>query len=164
MTQDHGTMKPTIALFWLAAARAGFAKPANWRAWADKLIMSMSAPPSWVISMSLAMNFTELHKALEEVLDTLKEPAPALMDDVLIGYMWWQYERHDISLRDCLKLIGEAADGGSSKISCETIFTFLNNLEADARNEESVALRAKELLFPLRLLAEEQWTEVQSYV
>jgi hypothetical protein len=157
-------MRPTVALFWLTAARAGFAKPANWCAWADKLIMSMSAPPFWVINMSLAMNFTELRKALEDVLDTLKEPDPALMDDVLIGYMWWQYERHDMSLRDCLKLIGEAADAGSSKISCETVFALLNDLEADARNEEDVALRAKELLLPLRRLAEEQWTEVQSYV
>jgi hypothetical protein len=162
MTNKLAKLKSVIALFWLTAAQAGFAKPADWRVWADKLIVSLPAPPIWIINMSLAMNLTELRKALGDALDTLKEVSPAMVDDTLIGYIWWRFERHEVNLRDCLKLIGEAADAGSSRISCETVFALLNNLEANNQNEENVALRATELLSPLRRLAEEQWMEIQS--
>ena len=164
MTHLYTTMKSIIALYWLTAARAGFAKPSDWRAWADKLIVSLPTSPLWVISMSLAMNLAELRKALEDALDALKDVAPALVDDALIGYLWLRFERHEINLRDCLKMIGEAADAGSSSISCEAAFALLNDLENNKQNQENVTVRAKELLSPFRRLAEEQWMEVQSCV
>src|SRR6266536_1711033 len=152
-------MESIIALYWLTAARAGFAKPADWRAWADKLIISIPTPPFWVINMSLAANLTDLRKALEHALDTLKQITPVLVDDALIGYTWWRFERQEVNLHDCLKLIGEAADPGSSRISCEAVFALLNSLEAERRNEQDVKRRAEELLSPLRRLAQEQWME-----
>jgi hypothetical protein len=157
-------MKLVIALYWLTAARAEFAKPSDWRDWADKLIASMPAPPLWVISMSLAMNLTELRKALEGALDVLKDVAPALLDDALIGYLWLRFERREINLQDCLKMIGEAADSGLSSLSCEAAFALLNDLENSNENQENVTVRAKELLSHFRRLAEEQWIEIQSCV
>jgi hypothetical protein len=110
------------------------------------------------------MNLTELRKALEEALDALKDVAPATVDDALIGYLWLRFERQEINLRDCLKMVGEAADAGSSSIPCETAFALLNDLENDKHNQENVTVRAKELLSTFRRLAEEQWMEVQSCV
>lgn len=155
-------MRSVIALYWLTAARAAFAKPADWRAWADKQIIALPAPPFWVINMSLAMNLTELRKNLDDALDNLAATALADIDDVLIGYIWWRFERHEVNLLDCLKLAGEAADNSSSSVSCETIYALLNKLDVENLNEKDVEMAAKQLLSPLRRLAEQQWMEIQS--
>jgi hypothetical protein len=110
------------------------------------------------------MNLTELRKALEGALDVLKDVAPALLDDALIGYLWLRFERREINLQDCLKMIGEAADSGLSSLSCEAAFALLNDLENSNENQENVTVRAKELLSHFRRLAEEQWIEIQSCV
>ena len=156
-------MKSVVSLYWLTAARAGFAKPADWRAWADKQITSMPTPPYWIINMSLAMNLTDLRKALDNVLESLGETTPATVDDAMLGYIWWRFERNDLNLQDCLKLAGEAADASSSSISCETIFALLNQLEVETQKGKDIEITAKELLLPLRRLAEQQWMEIQSY-
>src|ERR1041385_5930521 len=110
-------MKSEISQFWLTAARSEFAKPAEWRSWADKLISSMATPPIWIIQMSLAMDFRELKKALADTIENLREETSYAEDDALIGFIWLRFERHEIDLPECLRLIGEAADSGCSRIS-----------------------------------------------
>ncbi len=155
-------MKSTVALHWLTAARAEFVKPSDWRAWADKLIVSLPTPPFWLIGMSLAMNVAELRKAFEDVLDTLDPVSPTTVDNVVLGYIWWRFERDELGLHDCLRLAGEAADSGVSNISCEKLFEFLNRLEAGNQNEKEIEAAARELLSPFRRLAELEWMEIQA--
>jgi len=124
----------------------------------------MASPPLWIINISLAMNGVDLRKALADGLEALQVTTPAAVDDALIGYMWWRFERREIDLRECLKLIGEAADAGSSKISCESAFALLNKVESEHSDEKDVEAQAREILGPLRRLAEQQWMEIQSYV
>ena len=154
-------MKSKIAFYWLTAARSGFVQPAEWRAWADRQVVSIPKPPFWIIGMSLARDIDELRKVLEDVLDASDEPPQISGDDPLLGYIWWRFERREINLRDCLELLGEAAEAGSSSIPCETIFALLNKLEIQ-RDEREVEAAAKELFRPHRRLAEQQWMEIQS--
>lgn len=156
-------MKSEVAQYWLIAARAGFAKPTDWQGWADKRILSQTKPPIWVINMSLAKNVVELDKALAETLEGLRGLTPSAIDDVLIGYIWWRFEKGEIGLRECLRLSGKAADASCSTISCEQAFVLLNELELGKSHEKDTEMRAKDIFSPLKRLAEHQWLEIQSY-
>jgi hypothetical protein len=164
MTQNRPIIKPIVAWYWLVAARAEFAKPDDWRTWADKLIISIDTPPYWIIAMSMALDVTELGKVLhDEALDKI-DVRPDLMDDAIIGYIWWKFERQEFGLHRCLELIGPAADASSSRIQCEEIYARLNELEAGIRNEKDIEASVRKLLLPEYHMAKEQWTEIQSFI
>lgn len=148
--------------YWLTAARALFAKPADWQSWADQKILSMPNPPHWIINMSMAGSVSELSAALADELDKMKDVSPASLDEVLIGYMWLRFKRGEIALVECLRLVGEAADAGASSLECESVFELLNRLEANHSNQEEIQARAAALLSDFGRKASEQWTAIQS--
>ena len=85
------------------------------------------------------------------------------MDDVLIGYIWWRFEKGKIGLHDCLEAIAKAADASSSRISCESVFALLNRLDSLEAPEEEIELRAREMFDPLKTLAENQYLDIHAY-
>lgn len=112
--------------------------------------------------MSLAKNFKELEKGLVEVVDKDGKIALQLWDDSILGYFWWRFERHEISLCECLSLIGNFVDCGCSRFDCEKVFNLLGDLKF-GNQKEKVESSAKMLFSPLLELAKEQWEVIQSY-
>lgn len=162
LLRNHRFMFNVIHIvYWLAAARAGFAGPADWRHWADKIVIALSKPPSWVLDLSLATDTKDLERIVAEVVSKIPKSAPTSMDDAILGYIWWRYERGDLPLRHCLQMAGEAADAGGARISCERVFDLLKKLEAGI-SEELIKGRASELFAPLQQMAKEQWHSIQS--
>jgi hypothetical protein len=153
-------MKSILARYWLAAALVEFAQPVDWRTWADRLIAAHAKPPLWLINMSLAMTLSDLEQAVATALEGLPGVA-ASFDDVLFGYIWWRFENGEISLAECLKLAANTSDGGAAQIPCESIYELLNKLKLET-NYEKVEALAKQMLSPLKHLAEEQWNEIHA--
>ena len=146
-----------LANYWLAAARAGYAKPDNWQAWADRFILSVPAPPLWVINMSMAQDVEQLRRALAEKLESEWETGTVTSsDDAEIGYAWLRYQKREIALADCLRLAGDRADAGTSHIECEIIYDLLNRLEA-GEPQARVESEARRLLAPFAEMAQRQW-------
>ena len=155
------TIKPIIARYWIIAAKSEFVKASDWRSWADKVILSTEKPPIWIISMSLALNLEDLHKALEDILYTLKGAGLDATDDAVIGYLWLRFERHEFDLAECLNLIGRYADAYNASIECEVAYAFLNELEAKKKSALIIKKEAAQRFSPMRLLARQQWDEIQ---
>lgn len=127
---------------WLAAAKANYASPIDWRRWADRLILSMAQPPIWLINASMARNDTELREAMVDRLDAeWNADGVPTYDDLCIGFLWLNYKRGQVSFADCLRLAAEQADGGSSRFSCEVFYQLLTRMESGERisDVESVA-------------------------
>lgn len=151
----------TYALYWLAAARSGFAKPADWKAWADKRIDETDAPASWIIDLSLADNAESLAEALalrtEVERHLLSDP---YIKDVVLGYVWLRYERGEMNLEEVLAAAGRLADNFETDIECEFFYARLNRLEhVPAVNEERrrIEQEVESRLRELREEASRQW-------
>lgn len=155
----HGAEKP-IARFWIAAARSGRVKEADWQSWADELIARSDSPDNWLIEMSLAKSLEELWRALEPRL-RYEEPDVATDDDAVLGHIWQRYESGEIPLTECLRKAGEEADSSSASIECETIYALLDELEM-AGDETIVRQKAAKLFSDVQETAREQWTALFS--
>lgn len=149
------------ALYWLAAARSAFAKPADWKAWADKRIQESDAPDTWIIELSLANDCESLAAALaseaEKERQGLRDPN---VEDAVLGYVWLRYERGQISLEACLGDLGRLSDNYETVIECEVFYALLNRLErAPTTGDERVTIEAeaKARLSALREEASRQW-------
>ncbi len=149
------------ALYWLAAARSAFAKPADWKAWADKRIQESNAPNSWIIELSLANDCESLAAILASEAGKerhgLREPN---VEDAVLGYVWLRYERGQISLETCLGDLGRLSDNYETAIECEVFYTMLNRLErAPSTGDERVMIEAeaKVCLSALCEEASRQW-------
>ena len=149
-------MDNPIARYWIAAARSGRVKEADWQSWADKLIATSDSPDSWLIEMSLAKNVDQLWRALEP---RLRQEQPDEMndDDAVLGHIWERHESGEISLAECLQKAAEEADSSSASLECETIYALLNELEA-SDDGESVGQKAAKVFADVQEAARAQWT------
>lgn len=149
-----GADKP-IARYWIAAARSGRVKEADWQGWADELIATSDSPDNWLIEMSLAKSLDQLCRALEPRLrqEQLDETSD---DDATLGHIWERYESGEISLAECLQKAGEEADSSSASLECETIYALLNELEASG-DEAIVGQKAAKVFSDVRQTAAAQW-------
>lgn len=149
------------ALYWLAAARSGFAKPSEWKAWADRRIRESNVPDGWIIELSLANDPESLAVAVaseaEKERQALCNPN---VEDALLGYVWLRYEHGQISLETCLADAGRLADNYETSIECEVFYALLNRLEC-ARNSpdehRTIETEARARLSDLRAEASRQW-------
>lgn len=149
------------ALYWLAAARSGFAKPADWKAWADKRIQESDVPDTWIIDLSLAIDCDLLAATLaseaERERQVLRDPN---VEDAVLGYVWLRYERGEISLEACLGDAGRLSDNYETTIECEVFYALLNRLERAASTSDeraTIEAEAKARLSALREEASRQW-------
>jgi hypothetical protein len=155
-------MNSKIAQYWLVASQARFAQPKDW---AGKLVMELEKPPVWIIDMTMAKDVGELRRAVMLGLEGIKGGellSPTEMDDAMLGYVWWKYEKNELQLHECLTAIGKAADASCSTVECERIYALLNKLEAHESDKQAIEGEARRILSPLRRMAEQQWAEIDT--
>ena len=149
------------ALYWLAAARSGFAKPADWKGWADKRIQESDVPDTWLIDLSFASDCESLAAAVaSEAHKERQALRDRAVEDAVLGYVWLRYERGEISLEACLGDAGRLADNYETEIECEVFYALLNRLEhAPSAGDERqrIEAEAKARLSALREEASRQW-------
>ena len=142
------------------AARTGRAKASDWKSWADIQIANSNTPDLWLVEMSLANSVIELRKAID--LRMRQEPiCESYEDNAALGYIWQRYEHGELGLLACLKAAGKEADGSSSVVECESIYSLLNALETGA-DQQSISTKARNLFSSSLEASDAQWQAIQS--
>jgi len=152
---------------WLAVATTKFSGPESWKHWADVMIERLPEPPMWIIYMAVANSLDELFKALGERLEQEDYSAGyhIPIGNAKLGYHYLRYARGDYTLQEFLLIAGDEADGGSGDLDCEPVYDILNRVEIakdDPKRIAALEAETKELFLPYKLIAERQWSELQS--
>jgi hypothetical protein len=151
-----------FAIYWLSAAKSGFASSSEWRAWADGEILAVDVPDVWLIELSLARTVDDLRRVVMMRAD-FEERLPDYVrpdDNAILGYLWLRYERGDFDLADCLAQAGFAADASSGDVECELFYALLADLKkclAQGGDSTQHVHAAANVFAPLKARAELQW-------
>jgi hypothetical protein len=149
-------------LAWTAAIESGFARPAEWVAWADRQIVRLDEPPVWVLDFSLAHSSKE---ALAVLWPASANVAPALWErldwtGLYLGFLFLRFERGDLGMLDLLIQAGRRADGANYQIDCATFYLLANEIDGGGPTRPSsrpLAQRVVEVFRPLAEAARQTW-------
>ena len=111
------------ATLWLDPARAGFAQPSDWQAWAARQLEKHEQPPSWLFDVLVAGNQSELAEAL------CRAGSPPLGSGIaIIGYAlmksWQMGEDPRTVMKECVDI----ADAYETEVSVEAIGSLQDHL------------------------------------
>jgi hypothetical protein len=151
-----------LLLAWTAAIESGFARPAEWVAWADRQIERLDKPPVWVIDLSLAHSVKD---ALALTWPASGRVAPVLWEcldwtGLYLGFLFLRFERGDLGMLDLLTQAGRKADAANYRIDCESFYLLANEIDGGGLtgpSDSPLASRVVEVFRPLAVAARQAW-------
>ena len=159
-------MQIPLATYWMAAAESGYAKPSDWRSWADQIILVMPHPPIWIIDMAVAEDVDGLAKALNDrrFVEGLaegrsREASETEFEEIVVGYFWLRFRKNEIALSECLWLAAWRSDAYQLDFSWDELLE-LRSLLQDGSPSAPIELHVKQILGNLGELAQRQWDTI----
>jgi hypothetical protein len=118
-------------LAWTAAIESGFARPAEWVAWAERQIVRLDEPPVWVLDLSLAHSAKEALEVLWPARASVAQVIWGRLDwnGMYLGFLFLRFERGDLGMLDLLTQAGQKADCANYRIGCETFYLLANEID-----------------------------------
>ena len=145
-----------------AAFESGYADLGSLIAWADQQIERLSAPPLWIIDVSLARTDQEARAALDAGWNQRHKDAsregPDPPDEVALylGFLYLRFERGDFSMARLLELAGEYTGARNGRFYCETFYHLWNEIDRGGPtipNPRPLADRVSEVFAPMATVA-----------
>jgi hypothetical protein len=131
-------------------------------AWADRQVLRLESPPSWLLDLSLARTKEDACGLLLLAWDRHREsvgttrPGYEEHDNLYLGFLYLRFERDDLSMAELLNLAGQYADASGSDVPCESFYLLLNEIDGGGPTLPScqpLHERVNELFAPMARLA-----------
>lgn len=145
--------------YWSAAALSEFAKPSDWKDWADRRICVRKVSADWLYELSNA----EDGEAIERILNRVVSSDSAVrqgVHDTILGYMMLRLQRRDYLTEGFLQLAGEEAELGNASEDPEFFYLLLNDLESGRRSRDEIEAELQSRLKLSVAAACGQWTSL----
>jgi hypothetical protein len=141
------------------AIESGFLPLPDVVAWADRLILELEAPRSWLLDLCLAKSKEQASATVwmewnlaSELAGTIEHADPC-WEDVYLGFLYRQHERGSLTMSELLEQAGRFSDAyGSSHVDCESFYYLLNEIDGGGPTIPSnrpLAERVAELFAPM---------------
>jgi hypothetical protein len=154
-------------LAWTAAIESGFARPAEWVAWADRQIVRLDEPPVWLLDLSLADSANDALTALWPARSRVAQVFWDRLDwtGLYLGFLFLRFERGDLGMLDLLIQAGQKADCANYRIECGTFFLLANEIDGGGPtrpNNRPLTQRVGEVFSPLAEAARQAWLRLSN--
>jgi hypothetical protein len=143
---------------WAVALESGYISLSDIVAWADRQVLHVSSPPSWIIDLCLARTPEDAQGLLMAAwYRYLESPGPTrpgseAYDDLYMGFLYLRFQRGDLSMAEMLNLAGRYSDSRGCGIPCEDFFLLLNEIDGGGPtipSDRPLSERVAELFAPM---------------
>lgn len=150
---------------WIEALDSKFTTVSDLITWVDRQIIRLDDPPLWMLDASLAKSHSDASAALRKGLYHLTpdQYGGEHWDRLHFGFCYLRYQRNEISMLELLLSAGQYAEGGQSRIACETFYYLANEIDDGGPVEPSdrpLNERVAELFGPFAEFAHQEWQKV----
>jgi hypothetical protein len=161
--QAHGQVKMEASLGILAAAlERDYMSLSGLVSWADRQILGVESPPSWLLDVSLAQTkedalgllMTAWHRHV--VAEGEAQPLREIRDDLHLGFMFMRFQRGELTMAELLSLAGRLSDCRQCRTPCEEFYLLLNEIDGCGPTRPSdrpLSDRVAELFAPMERTA-----------
>jgi hypothetical protein len=127
-------------------------------AWADRQVLDLESPPTWLLDLCLARTKEEAFGALYQAHYRCEELAgsfgPVTLDShgLYLGILYVRHEQGELSLAELLRMAGDYADANIDIPSCESFYYLLNEIDGGGPtipSDRPLKERVAELFAPM---------------
>lgn len=126
-------------------------------AWADRQVLRLESPPSWLLDLSLARTKEDawglLLLAWDRHMESVGTSLPGFEehDNLRVGFLYLRFERGDLSMAELLTLAGQYGDAPGCEVPCESFYLLLNEIDGGPTlpSDRPLDERVSELFAPM---------------